>query len=75
MKAAGTRKFFLRVISHPMATTDARNSDISPTATRPSDPPEPAETDPTVGEPDQNTTVDLGRIAWLGPWSYAPSSF
>ena len=49
-----------------MATPDTRNLHISPPPPRPSAPPEPAETDPTVGEPDQNTTVDLGRIAWLG---------
>jgi hypothetical protein len=27
---------------------------------------EPKPADPTVSEADQNTTVDLGRIAWLG---------
>ncbi len=27
---------------------------------------EPAEAKPTVGEADQNSAVDLGRLAWLG---------
>ena len=27
---------------------------------------EPTQTDPTVGPADENTTVDLGRLAWLG---------
>ena len=27
---------------------------------------EPAEAEPTGSEADQNTAVDLGRIAWLG---------
>ena len=27
---------------------------------------EPAEGEPTVGEADQNSAVDLGRLAWLG---------
>jgi hypothetical protein len=27
---------------------------------------EPKEAEPVVSEADQNTTVDLGRIAWLG---------
>jgi hypothetical protein len=27
---------------------------------------ESKEAEPTVGEADQNTAVDLGRIAWLG---------
>ena len=30
------------------------------------DRPKPTDADATVGEADQNTTVDLGRIAWLG---------
>jgi hypothetical protein len=49
-----------------MATSDTRNLRISPTPTRPADPPEPGEAEPTVGEPDENRPVDLGRIAWLG---------
>ncbi len=49
-----------------MATSDTRNLRISPPPTRPADPPEPAEAEPTVREADQNTAVDLGRIAWLG---------
>ena len=27
---------------------------------------DPAESEPTVGEADQNSAVDLGRLAWLG---------
>ncbi|MBV8946300.1 MAG: hypothetical protein JO286_25185 [Solirubrobacterales bacterium] len=27
---------------------------------------EPDEAEPTVGEADQNSVVDLGRLAWLG---------
>ena len=26
----------------------------------------PTQADPTVGPADENTTVDLGRLAWLG---------
>jgi hypothetical protein len=49
-----------------MATSDTRNLRTSPPPTRPADAEEPTETEPAVREPDQNTTVDLGRIAWLG---------
>jgi len=64
---AGTGEFLpLGVLSHTMATSDTRNLHISPPQTRSADPPEPAETEQPVGEPDENTTVDLGRIAWLG---------
>jgi hypothetical protein len=55
-------------IHHTMPTSDTRNLRISPPATRPAEPPEPpepAEAESTVGEADQNTSVDLGRIAWL----------
>jgi hypothetical protein len=51
---------------HPIAPSDYRNLRISPPLTRPVEPPEPASADPTVGEADQNTAVDLGRLAWLG---------
>jgi hypothetical protein len=49
-----------------MATPDTRNLHISPPPTRPADPQKPTEAKPTVPEADQNTAVDLGRIAWLG---------
>jgi hypothetical protein len=49
-----------------MATPDTRNLRISSPATRRADPSEPAEEEETVGEDNQNTTVDLGRLAWLG---------
>jgi hypothetical protein len=39
---------------------------ISPPLISPLDPAEPAEAEPTVPEADQNTVVDLGRLAWLG---------
>ena len=39
---------------------------ISPPLTRPVDPPEPGEAEPNVREADENTIVDLGRLAWLG---------
>jgi hypothetical protein len=39
---------------------------ISPPLTRPVDPPEPVEAELTVREADENTIVDLGRLAWLG---------
>jgi hypothetical protein len=67
MPVPGTGEFLpLGVLSHTMATSDTRNLRISSPPTRPTDPPEPAEAQPTVREPDDNTTVDLGRIAWLG---------
>jgi hypothetical protein len=67
MPVARTGEFLpLGVSRHTMARSDTRNLRISPPPTRPTDPPEPAEAEPTVSEPDQNTTVDLGRIAWLG---------
>ena len=30
------------------------------------DRPPPTEAEPSVGDADENTSVDLGRIAWLG---------
>jgi hypothetical protein len=67
MPVAGTGEFLpLGVLSHTMATSDTRNLRISPSPTRPGDAQEPAEAELTVREPDQNATVDLGRIAWLG---------
>ena len=67
MPVAGTGEFLpLGVLRHTMATSDTRNLRISPPPTRPADSEEPTEAEPTVREPDQNTTVDLGRIAWLG---------
>jgi hypothetical protein len=67
MPVAGTPEFLpVRVLSHTMATSDTRNLHISPPPTRPVEPPEPIEAEPTVTEADHNTTVDLGRIAWLG---------
>jgi hypothetical protein len=67
MPVAGTREFLpVGALSHTMATSDTRNLRISPPPIRPADPPEPTEAEPTVMEADQNTAVDLGRIAWLG---------
>ena len=39
---------------------------MSPPAIRELDRSDPAETDPDVGPGGENTTVDLGRLAWLG---------
>jgi len=30
------------------------------------DPTQPTEAEPTVGEADENSAVDLGRLTWLG---------
>ena len=67
MPVAGTGEFLpVGVFRHTMATPDTRNLRISSPATRRADPSEPAEEEPTVGDDDQNTPVDLGRLAWLG---------
>jgi hypothetical protein len=44
----------------------SRNLRISPPLISPTEPSETAEAEPTVGDADQNTAVDLGRLAWLG---------
>ena len=67
MSVIETRQFLpLGVFSHTMATSDTRNLRISPPPNGSGDPRDSAEAEPSVPEPDQNTTVDLGRIAWLG---------
>jgi hypothetical protein len=67
MPVARTGEFLLfGALRHTMATSDTRNLRTSAPPTKPADPPEPADNEPTVGEADQNTAVDLGRIAWLG---------
>ena len=49
-----------------LARPNYRNLRISPPMITRIDDPDTADTDPTVGEADQNTVVDLGRLAWLG---------
>jgi hypothetical protein len=49
-----------------MAPSDFRILRISTPPISPPDPAETAESEPTVGEADENTPVDLGRIAWFG---------
>jgi len=67
MPVVGTGEFLpLGVLSHTMATSDTRNLRISPPPDDSGDSRDPAEAQPAVPEPDQNTPVDLGRIAWLG---------
>jgi hypothetical protein len=39
---------------------------MSPPTARELDRPEPLPDDETVGTEDENTVVDLGRLAWLG---------
>ena len=67
MPVAGTGKFLpVGAFCHTIAPSDYRNLRISPPLTRPVDPPEPVEAELTVREADENTIVDLGRLAWLG---------
>ena len=67
MSVVETGQFLpLGVLSHTMATSPTRNLRISSPSNVSGDPRDPAEAEPTVQEPDQNTAVDLGRIAWLG---------
>jgi hypothetical protein len=51
-----------RVVAH----LDFRNLRISPPPITPPQPAEPPAAERTVSEADQNTVVDLGRVAWLG---------
>jgi hypothetical protein len=67
MPVAGTGEFLpVGAFSHTMLTPDTRNLRISSPPAEAADQPEGGETAPTVSEADQNTAVDLGRIAWLG---------
>jgi hypothetical protein len=49
-----------------LADSYHRNLRISPPMTTQLDRDERSQAEPTVGEADDNTTVDLGRLAWLG---------
>ena len=54
---------------HDRNSSDFRNLRTSPPTIPETERPEPVEADVeerTVGETDQNMSVDLGRIAWLG---------
>jgi hypothetical protein len=46
--------------------SDFRNLRISPPMIDRAESAEPTDAEPTIGEADQNTPVDLSRIAWLG---------
>ena len=56
----------MRTLGTAMAPSDFRILRISSPQISPPDSVKSAEPEPTVGEADQNTPVDLGRIAWLG---------
>lgn len=56
----------MRAFRRVRVPSDFRNLRISTPLISSPDPAETAETEPTVGEADENTPVDLGRIAWFG---------
>ena len=56
----------MRAFRRITTPSDFRNLRISTPLINSPDPAETAESEPTVGEADENTPVDLGRIAWFG---------
>ena len=56
----------MRAFRRGTAPSDFRNLRISTPVISSSDRADTAESEPTAGEADENTPVDLGRIAWFG---------